>query len=1027
MRSGQIPKVIEEAARKHFSWPNIQKGFQLLLDSHVKPSFSKGSYWNNFTISGLVLENKTSNTRISLRDKKLTSRCNCSNWTEDSHCEHSAAFFLHFLIVEEKLHESHSEGEVDTVFDESAIAPQQFGKYIKDSRKLVGSKGQHYTQLKFKLTDGEVVNFPTPKDWSNQELRITLKTNSGKVLSNDVFGNFLIEFELFDQEIYSKISILESQYLFNWETGEVLEIPQDIKSFIKDLEKNNFYTDPFLILSQSQEIKERVKVYLDEKLIESTPQNCEIQFLIEESTRKNFYEIKMFLKDEDKNLEIPLFLSILINDGGYLKEYSSKIEMNNFLDAYMKREKDYKKFSYTVGRRETFLQYVEPLFKGDQLYFYESHREKLYSLDGEKLFKALQVLYEVLSPSSLRGATLLHPEKDHLIFWSPMRSLEDKLPLLFQRLDGIEVLLFFNKKKVHRWKTTTSISRDYQVKNWFDISFELTKDEIKLIKSLKDKKYTYIDDEKLILLTKEDQTYLQLVQKYLQEAGSEGQLAENGKRRFHLSLNRCRLFDIYQLYHSSGSDLLTSEEVEICQKLLNIESLPGYDFPVEINGSPRSYQTQGYQWLRLLQELQLGACLADDMGLGKTFQTISFLESIKGSMKKVLIVCPVSILMNWKSEFEKFSTIRPTLYYADQRVIPDDSQVIITSYGILRKEIDSTLGKFDWDIVVMDEVQKLKNMKSIGAQAARKLKAQFRVCLTGTPVENDLTEFYNIIDLAVPGVWGNLQNLNYFKRNKDARFIAREVAKPFILRRTKSQVLTDLPDKLEQTVYLTFQSDEKVKYTKTIEEIRNRFDINTNSKKYGQILKDLLTLRQLCLWQAQSSQTLSTKIDFLLDNLEQVLEENHQALVYSQFTKYLDIIEARIKEKGWKFSRIDGSYTINKRQKEVDAFQSGEKKVFLISLKAGGLGLNLTAANFVFIMDPWWNPAVENQAIDRAHRIGQKKNITVYRPIIKGSVEEKVIELQEKKKELFKDLLGNDDQADFSGKLTLDDFRMILS
>ena len=253
------------------------------------------------------------------------------------------------------------------------------------------------------------------------------------------------------------------------------------------------------------------------------------------------------------------------------------------------------------------------------------------------------------------------------------------------------------------------------------------------------------------------------------------------------------------------------------------------------------------------------------------------------------------------------------------------------------------------------------------------------------------------------------------------------------MRRTKSQVLHDLPPKIENNIYLELSEEENKFYQQNIVSIRSRIQNSTTTAKYGEILRGLLQLRQNCLWQNRIGDTShknidSTKIEFLMETLETILEEGQQAIIFSQFTTYLDIIQNYFREKHWKFSRIDGSQSINKRQEQVEQFQSGKTPIFLISLKAGGVGLNLTAASYVFIMDPWWNPAVESQAIDRAHRIGQKNTLTVYRPIIKGSVEEKVLKLQEEKKQLFQDLLSSDgdDQA-FSGRLTMKDFEMLFS
>jgi SNF2 family DNA or RNA helicase len=421
------------------------------------------------------------------------------------------------------------------------------------------------------------------------------------------------------------------------------------------------------------------------------------------------------------------------------------------------------------------------------------------------------------------------------------------------------------------------------------------------------------------------------------------------------------------------------------------------------------------------------------MGLGKTLQTIAFLQSIYDKIDRVLVVCPVTILLNWEKEIQKFSNMDMHIYHGGSREIPKDKKIILTSYGVMKRESEAVFANIHFDVLILDEVQHLKNIRSLGAFSARKIIADYRICLTGTPVENDLSEFYNILDLSIPGIWGDLQFVRAISNTK-TRGIARKTASPFILRRTKAQVLHDLPPKIENNVYLELTEDELKHYQQNMVGIRSRINNSTSSAKYGEILRGLLQLRQNCLWQSRSGtgeinykNIDSTKIEFLLETLEAILEEGHQAIIFSQFTTYLDIIQHYFREKHWKYSRIDGSQSINKRQEQVDLFQSGKNPIFLISLKAGGVGLNLTAASYVFIMDPWWNPAVESQAIDRAHRIGQKNTLTVYRPIIKGSVEEKVLKLQEEKKQLFNDLLSSDDDQVFSGRLTMKDFEMLFS
>ena len=477
---------------------------------------------------------------------------------------------------------------------------------------------------------------------------------------------------------------------------------------------------------------------------------------------------------------------------------------------------------------------------------------------------------------------------------------------------------------------------------------------------------------------------------------------------------------------------LTKEEIELCERLSTMEKMPSFPIPEEFTSILRPYQKTGYNWIRFLYENRLGSCLADDMGLGKTLQTIAFIKSVYNKISKVLIVCPVTILLNWEQEFAKFSDIPVYTYHGEKRNYDKDCKIIITSYGIMKKEVDTTFANERFSILILDEVQHLKNINSLGAFAARKIKASFRITLTGTPVENNLAEFYNILDLSIPGIWGDLSFIQT-SSSKKSRFLARKTANPFILRRTKGKVLQELPPKIENNVILSFSEAEEKYYYETLINIRNRLGNVDSRHRYGEILKGLLELRQKCLWQLKPKYAKteydfveSTKIKYLIEMLEQIIEEGHQVIVFSQFTTYLNIIGHHIKKRHWGFCRIDGSQSIQKRQEQVELFQRGGHQIFLISLKAGGVGLNLVTASYVFVMDPWWNPAVEQQAIDRAHRIGQKKTLTVYRPIIKHSVEEKVMELQQVKRELFYDLLPDDDDRLFTGKLKTKDFEALF-
>ena len=622
--------------------------------------------------------------------------------------------------------------------------------------------------------------------------------------------------------------------------------------------------------------------------------------------------------------------------------------------------------------------------------------------------------------------TFYFKEDRKIVFQIPKNNLLEGISKFYKDLSPYNISIFYDQQQIRTWKSSIRFERNKEKLDWFQLDLVVSDDDLEVIKNAEITDNFLLSNKGLVLLSDEQKDLLRFMKRYTKFEGEKKDLGgTKGLSRFGLFLQRSRIFELFELKRLGIEGALTEDEEQFCEKIMTMQDMPQYDLHPRYKDLARPYQVGGYNWLRFLFEHKFGACLADDMGLGKTLQTIMLLQTLKETAKKILIICPVSILYNWRNELEKFSDLTYSIYYGEERDLKTDAQVILTSYGLMKKESFSSLGETEFDILIFDEVQHLKNIRSLGANAARQLKAKFRICLTGTPVENDLSEFYNIMDLCVPGVWGDLGIVKSASKNKN-RLLARRTVKPFILRRTKDQVLKDLPEKIENHVFLDFSDEEKETYQQKLNAIRANMIAPGGSKRYGEVLKSLLEMRQLCLWQKQP-QFQSTKIDFLMENLEQLVNEGHKTLVFSQFTTYLDMIENKIKVAGWKLARIDGSQTIKKRGEQVELFQEGDAQVFLISLKAGGFGLNLTAASYIFLMDPWWNPAVERQAIDRAHRIGQENKLTVYRPIIKNSVEEKVLVLQQSKQELFRDLMAEDDDQYFSGKLTMDDFQHLLS
>ncbi|MFK7826831.1 MAG: SNF2-related protein [Oligoflexales bacterium] len=441
------------------------------------------------------------------------------------------------------------------------------------------------------------------------------------------------------------------------------------------------------------------------------------------------------------------------------------------------------------------------------------------------------------------------------------------------------------------------------------------------------------------------------------------------------------------------------------QILEQYEELPLTPLPKDLNAQLRPYQEQGYKWLSFLQRSGMGALLADDMGLGKTLQTIA---CIRG---KTLVIAPTSVLENWRKELKKFRpSLNCSIFHGQNRKIESEAQVIISSYALLRIDIE-IFANISFDMLVLDEAQAIKNPRSQSAKSAYRLNANFKLALSGTPVENKLEDMWSIFNFLNKGLLGNFE---YFQKsyvkpilsgNTEAGERLRRRVKPFVLRRLKSQVAKDLPPRTDVVKYNSLSEEERSVYeTLKVASRKEVLEQLTQGGRVIEALELLLRLRQASchlglLPNKPADLENSSKLTLLLQCISSSLESNNKCLIFSQWTQFLNLIERSFEKESIKSLRIDGQ--TKNRQEIVDQFQSdGKTKVLLLSLKAAGVGLNLTAADHVFITDPWWNPAAENQAADRAHRIGQKKPVIVTRLVSEDTVEQKILLLQEKKRAL---------------------------
>ncbi|ANE51719.1 DEAD/DEAH box helicase [Flavisolibacter tropicus] len=514
-----------------------------------------------------------------------------------------------------------------------------------------------------------------------------------------------------------------------------------------------------------------------------------------------------------------------------------------------------------------------------------------------------------------------------------------------------------------------------------------------------------------------------------------------------LKLSRYHLSVIDELYDNRNEEELTIELEEKYERIREFDKIKEIPPPEHLEPILRPYQKAGFQWINYLHEVSWGGILADDMGLGKTIQALSYLYHYHDTygQLKALVVCPTTLIYNWENEINKFAPgLSYHIHHGPQRIRDHATlnkfDIIITTYGTLRSDI-KTFVEMPLDYVVLDESQAIKNPASKVTKAAALLKAKHRLCLSGTPLQNNTFDIFAQMNFLNPGMLGTME---FFRQEfaipidkfgeKEQKEHLKKILYPFILRRTKEQVAKDLPEKTEMVLFCEMETEQRRIYDAYRNDFRARIlgtiDEQGIQKSQLTILQGLMKLRQICdspaiLNETEKYENHSIKLEELAREINENIGD-HKALIFSQFLGMLALIREKLESSGVKYEYFDGSTSAPDREKAIQNFQNDdETRVFLISLKAGGVGLNLTAADYVYIVDPWWNPAVEQQAIDRTHRIGQTKNIFAYRMICKDTIEDKIMQLQERKRLLAKELIADD--ATFVKALSREDVEYLFS
>jgi len=571
--------------------------------------------------------------------------------------------------------------------------------------------------------------------------------------------------------------------------------------------------------------------------------------------------------------------------------------------------------------------------------------------------------------------------------------------------------------------------------NWFDLQGDVKVDEestLSLIKMLE-----LLDTAKNRFVEIEPGVYVELEKHFVRQLEYLKTVADIGTKQIKLhpfaAVSNAGLFDSVAAFTGDkewNSFITTIRKTEKSK----------YELPKGLEAELRPYQEEGYRWLRKMSDWGTGACLADDMGLGKTLQCLALLLS-RAKEGPSMVVAPSSVCRNWISETEKFAPSLQVILFGDtdrKQTIEtlESGALLVVSYGLLTSEAE-LLASRKWNVLILDEAHAIKNISTKRSQVAMSIDASFKIAATGTPLQNHMGELWNLFQFLNPGLLGSQQSfserfvLPIEKSNSElARRSIKDLIKPFILRRTKNQVLDELPEKTEITMLIDLSIEERAFYEalriKALDEIQKLDNTANAGEKQIRVLAEIMKLRRACCHPSLVNKDIhieSSKLQRFEELVDNLIENRHKALVFSQFIGHLNLIRQLLDKKAIAYEYLDGSTPTNEREEIINRFQAGSTDLFLISLKAGGVGLNLTAADYVIHMDPWWNPAVEDQASDRVHRIGQTKPVTIYRLVTKETIEDRIVDLHKNKRDLADSLLEGTEAA---AKVTADDLIGLL-
>tara|TARA_Y100001970_G_scaffold64530_1_gene82594 strand:- start:6827 stop:9529 length:2703 start_codon:yes stop_codon:yes gene_type:complete len=612
------------------------------------------------------------------------------------------------------------------------------------------------------------------------------------------------------------------------------------------------------------------------------------------------------------------------------------------------------------------------------------------------------------------------------IFLQDLMGLFDENNLPFLLSNPGDIAKFFDslvpELKNREWKVNSNVDDFNVLEDPVTLSFEIKSSKTDWFEfdpncNIEGEKRSLLEISRLLV---ENQGYIKTKNGFVKLSKSTQEeiklLKQQGAFNIGKTFSKKEILPIMMMSNTTSD----KEDIKTLISKVNSFNVNETKISEDFNGVLRPYQHYGVHWMNLLSNVQLGGVLADDMGLGKTVQTLAF-TSLSNKKGPVLVVCPTNVLYNWKKEISRFLPNKKSVIYVGAQRHELLNKVknydyIIISFGILKNDIEY-LKNILFETILVDEAQAIKNPQAQVSKAIKQLSANFKLVMTGTPIENHLQDIWNLFDFVMPSYLGSKKQFEEVIKQENKDFLRSKI-KPFVLRREKREVLDSLPEKTEITLECPL-SDEQMELYKTVLDVAKKGVSTTGNKRDRlNMLTALLKLRQVCthpgiVEEFKGLGIESAKFNMLKEKSLELIDEGHKVVVFSQFTSMLDIIEEWLDEVNIKHLRIDGSISAKKRMELVDTFQdSDDPIIFLVSLKAGGIGLNLTAADYVIHIDPWWNPAIEAQATDRVHRMGQTNKVIVYRLICAGTVEEKINKLQQDKKKLLSEIVDIDGSSE---------------